>query len=120
MFCGFTVKELKVIALGVEGHKARYIAEAMGIKITSVYDLLRSIYRKSGTHSLAEMVLWAKENALDAPIEPETDRPVPGIPAKLERRNRYHWYPGWGRRAGKRVGIFRIKDLMDKINLPAR
>jgi DNA-binding CsgD family transcriptional regulator len=81
-FAGFTGRELDVLALLVHGVRPVEIVARLGFKRQRVYELLKGIYSKTGMREVAELAEWAKENALDELLLPESGetRPGPGTP----------------------------------------
>lgn len=90
----FTDRELKVVELRAAGVKVPEIARRLGLSRTAVYNRLSRLYRKAGLTGAAQMIEWARANALDVALEVE-----PPIPRVYKKRGRKKIQMGRIRRA---------------------
>ncbi len=108
----FSDRELKAVELRANGIDPQGIAQAMGCSYNAAVLLLWSVRRKAGLKNTAEMIEWAKVNALDVPLEPETVTPALRLPQK---RGRKRIKMGRIRRANyKRIGP-NLSEEIEKI-----
>lgn len=71
-----------MLALLVNGVRPVEIVTRLGFSRHRYYQLRDSLYAKTGLQDVAALTEWAKENALDELLAPETGetRPGPGTP----------------------------------------
>jgi DNA-binding NarL/FixJ family response regulator len=68
----FTEHELLMIRLRTHGVKTPEIGRRLGIKRSSAYQLLWTIFHKVGVNDVALLTRWAIENGIDEVLLPET------------------------------------------------
>jgi len=81
---GFSARELHLIQLLARGLTPRAAATHLGMRITAVDKRMGTLYRKTETASLAALIEWAVTNAMDEPLEPETEETLPAV---VQRRS---------------------------------
>lgn len=56
-----TFTEAKLLVLLLEGHTPLEAAARLGVRISTVRSHLKRAHVKAGTHSIAALLLWARE-----------------------------------------------------------